>query len=349
MEALEKSINEKLEEVKQEVTDKNYLRAKEYCESVINNLKTKLNTTDQSNKLKFEARKRDFEEELADIKLCIELYAKAKKNIKKIKTPNGITLSYPSPIKLWCDNEIRERLAEKLILPFKFPQLFPNSSGYGPLLLYGPDKNSMRDILKHFTSLVEVLLIRIDSNELLKNAEPYKDLTLVTKLCNEKFPCVILFEDIDAFNSKCMVKDDKRYKRAQCEMLVILSMFSSTKKRPESILFATATSPWLICRQELRRLTILYFVDLPDKGLRQEILKDFLTKHKHNLSEMDTIEVADMTEGYTSEEISNSLCLVYMKVVNKIITKEVLKEVILKAPPQTPVFKVELCRKWKES
>lgn len=170
----------------------------------------------------------------------------------------------------------------------------------GKLLFVGPPgtgKTSVARALSEQLSIpfVEVKLSMITDQYLGETAKNIDRVFLLAKKLN---PCILFIDELD-FVAKARTSDENAaIKRAVNTLLKAIDEISLVE---DGVLLIAATNhPRMLDSAAWRRFDEIVHFPLPDVGMRKSIL-DLVTKSIEG--ELDTKEIAEMTEGYAGSDL----------------------------------------------
>lgn len=139
--------------------------------------------------------------------------------------------------------------------------------------------------------------------------------------------------------------------------LLLMQLSKIFKEKTKLIIIIAATNkPERIDEAFLRpgRFDRIFYIPLPDKNVRKEIIKLQLRDRANQLSEDDITEIAEELDGYSGADIekiiNESAYIAFERFCRKkeevFITKEDIKEVIAKTPKSVPREEIEKIEEW---
>jgi SpoVK/Ycf46/Vps4 family AAA+-type ATPase len=120
------------------------------------------------------------------------------------------------------------------------------------------------------------------------------------------------------------------------------------------VVIAATNKPQMIDTAFLRpgRFDRIFYVGLPDKNAREQIIKLQLRNRAHQIEEGDIIEIAEKLEGYSGADIENIIEEAAFKAFNRResgvarITKEDIVEAIKEIPKSVTSEEVQQIEEW---
>lgn len=173
------------------------------------------------------------------------------------------------------------------------------------ILLLGVQGSGKSLAAKAVAGLWSLPLLRLDFGALYNKyyGESEKNLREALKLADNMAPCVLWLDEIEK-SIAGQNNDDGTSQRVLGSFLTWLS----ERTRP---VFIVATSnnianlPTELIRKG--RLDEIFFVDLPDKKVREDIFAIHLTKRKHDPATFDLPVLAAASEGFSGAEIEQAI------------------------------------------
>ncbi|MBN2843485.1 MAG: AAA family ATPase, partial [Sedimentisphaerales bacterium] len=194
-------------------------------------------------------------------------------------------------------------------------------------------------------------LLRMDPGRLYDSyiGESEKHLRMALKQAESMSPIVLWIDEIEkAFASAASHNTDGGLSR---RMFGSLLTWMQEHDQPV-FLVATANDIGSLPAELLRkgRFDEIFFVDLPDMQVRQEIFAIHLRKRKQNIEQFDLDRLAQITNGFSGAEIEQSIIAGLHEAFDQGIdlNNEILKQIIENSPPLsvTMAEQVEDLRLW---
>lgn len=202
-------------------------------------------------------------------------------------------------LKIICNN-ISEKTKKKMeLLQCELP------SGY---IFYGPPGTGKTLLARAIAGETDRSFISISGSELIGKYAGYgvyhvRDLFEKAK---QNAPCIIFIDEIDAIGGK-RISDNYHTSRNQNQTLNhLLYEMGGFKKNKDIIVIAATNRIETLDSALLRagRFSKKIHIPLPDKGLREEILKFYIKDLKVEKKELDFKDLADKTDGFSGADIS---------------------------------------------
>ncbi len=213
-------------------------------------------------------------------------------------------------------DSVKETVQVKVLLPLKNPDAFEGyvkKSG-GGLLLYGPPGTGKTMIAAAIANEIGAKFCSVKPSDLLHQGAGQSEKAVKALFAQARqFPCaVIYFDEMDSISPK---NTKSQYaKQLRSEFLSQLQGVESYGKDTGNILFliAATNKPWDIDSAFIRpgRFGTRVYVGLPDFEARKYIIDSRINKIRKKGKVMvdeflDTVEVANKTEGFNCSDISN--------------------------------------------
>jgi len=246
--------------------------------------------------------------------------------------------------------ELKAILEMDVINPIMNPVLYARYKVSIPngILFYGPPGCGKTYIARKFSKKIRYNFIEVKPSDTASiyvhgTQEMIRD---VFKKAVEKAPCILFFDEFDAFAPKRGESSTSHHYRS--EVNEFLTQLNECHEREILVIGATNNAK-LIDEAVLRpgRLDIKVFIPPPDFEARMEVFKMYLNERPQE--KLDFKRLAEYTELSSYAEIKNIVELTARKAANsrKKITTDDLIEQILKNPPTLTEESVETMRNLK--
>lgn len=221
----------------------------------------------------------------------------------------------------------KSALREAVILPTKFPQLFAGS-GLKPsagILLYGPPGTGKSLLAKAVASQVDGNFFSVSSSDLMSRwlGESEKLVKTLFQLARDSHkesgkPSIIFVDEIDSLCGTRSEGENDAVRRIKTEFLV---QMQGVGHDDEGILVLGATNiPWGLDSAIRRRFERRIYIPLPDTNTRAQMLRIFLSKATHTLTEDEIRRVAERTEMYSGSDVNVLVRLAMMEPIRTMTT-----------------------------
>ncbi|ADN49467.1 CDC48 family AAA ATPase [Vulcanisaeta distributa] len=210
----------------------------------------------------------------------------------------------------WSDigglEEVKQELREAIEWPLKYPERFRKMGIKPPkgILLFGPPGTGKTLLAKAVATESNANFIAVRGPEILSKwfGESERAIREIFKKARMAAPCVIFFDEIDAIApARGYAEDSPAMDRIVAQLLAEMDGVS----RLDNVVVIAATNrPDIVDPALLRpgRFDRIIYVPPPDLRARFEILK-IHTKNMPLAKDVDLMELAKMTEGYTGADI----------------------------------------------
>jgi len=213
------------------------------------------------------------------------------------------------------------------------------------ILLTGVQGGGKSLAAKAVAGIWGVPLLRLDMATLYNKfyGETERNLRESLKLAEQMSPCILWVDEIE----KSISVDSNDSGTSQRVLGTLLTWMAEQKKS----VFIVATSndisklpPELIRKG---RLDELFFVDLPDSKIRQDIFKIHLQKRNLNPDDFNLEELSVASEGFTGAEIEQAVVSALYSASDGITTIEIINELLNTSPlSQIMDSKISKLRSW---
>lgn len=201
------------------------------------------------------------------------------------------------------------------------------------IMLLGVQGSGKSLAAKATAGTLGVPLLRLDFAALYNKfiGETERNLREALKLADTMSPCVLWIDEIE----KGLSGDDSDNGVSKRVLGTLLTWMAERKTR----VFLVATSndisrlpPELVRKG---RLDEIFFVDLPDQAVRQQIFSIHLSKRGQDANRFDLVRLAEAAEGFSGAEIEQSVvAALYSCAADQcsLSTEPILKEIINTSP-----------------
>ncbi|MDG7057471.1 MAG: AAA family ATPase [Wolbachia endosymbiont of Penenirmus auritus] len=202
-------------------------------------------------------------------------------------------------LKVICNN-IPEKTKKKMeLLQYEPP------SGY---IFDGPPGTGKTLLARAIAGETDKSFISISGSELVGKYASYgvyhvRDLF---KKAKKNAPCVIFIDEIDAIGGERSSGNNSTSKDQNATLDQLLFEMDGFKKNKDILVIAATNRIETLDSALLRpgRLSKKIHIPLPDKGLREEILKFYIRDLKVEKKELDFKDLADKTDGFSGADIN---------------------------------------------
>lgn len=192
-------------------------------------------------------------------------------------------------------------------------------------------------------------LLRLDFGTLYNKyyGETERKIREALKMADMMAPCVLWIDEIEKGLASSDAGDSGTSKR-------VLGTFLTWMAERKTLVFLVATAndiqnlPPELMRKG--RMDEIFFVDLPDEGVRKEILMIHLKKRELNPDNFDLNKIAQACEGFSGSEIEQVIVSGFYSVAGGYmhLTTEILLDEIKKTRPLSVIMSenIEAMREW---
>ena len=223
-------------------------------------------------------------------------------------------------------SSIKQELQEAVEWPLKYQGVFTYADAVPPkgILLYGPPGTGKTLIAKAAANESEANFISIKGPELLSKwvGESEKGVREVFRKARQAAPCIIFFDEVDAIAPRrggSFGGDSHVTERLISQLLTELD---GLEILTNVVVIAATNRPDIIDPALLRpgRFDRLLYVPPPDRDSRLQIIK-IHTKKKPLADDVDTVQLAGGTEGYTGADIASLSSAAVMLALREHVSK----------------------------
>ncbi|XP_054777821.1 suppressor protein of bem1/bed5 double mutants-like isoform X2 [Prosopis cineraria] len=287
---------------------------------------------------------KDTEKQEADGKEDVSPDNKYEKNIRSELIPaREIRVTFSD---IGALDEIKESLQELIMLPLKRPDLFKGGllKPCRGILLFGPPGTGKTMLAKAIANEAGASFINVSMSTITSMwyGEAEKHVRALFSLASKVSPTIIFIDEVDSLlgqRSRCGEHEATRSIKNE----FMTHWDGLLTKQDEQILVLAATNrPFDLDDAIIRRFQRRIMVGLPSVEAREIILKTLLAKE--NTENLDFIELALMTEGYTGSDIQNLCTVAAYRPIRELIKQERLKDMEKnKKDTQGQSLEVALC------
>ncbi len=249
--------------------------------------------------------------------------------------------------------EIKNFVYQRIIAPFE-----DEERAYklglrigGGILLFGPPGTGKTLIASATSKSIQAKFIEITPSVIIGYpGEAEKRIETIFAGLEKEPRAVVFLDEAEWILCKREEQTSSVMQRITPVLLAQLSRIFKEKRRPIIIIAAT-NKPEMIDPAFLRpgRFDKIFFVDLPDKSARVEILRLQLRNRAHNLTDDDLQEIADKLDGYSGADIEgiieNAAFMSFERKDDK-ITKDDVLSLIEHTPPSVSKDEIQIMIDW---
>ncbi|PAV68109.1 hypothetical protein WR25_04971 [Diploscapter pachys] len=199
---------------------------------------------------------------------------------------------------------VKSALNMNIVLPTNFPKLFKDQCRpWKGILLYGPPGTGKSHLVKAIaneaskSTFFSLSASNIVSKWLGQSEQRVRQLFEQAK---EKQPSIIFIDEID---SLCFARSENENDSTCCIKAELMVQMQAIEDDDKVIVVGATSTPWVLDSAFCRRFEKRYYVSLPNKDERTELIRLKLNKKKHNLTEKQIKSIASSTEGYSFHDL----------------------------------------------
>lgn len=224
----------------------------------------------------------------------------------------------------------------------------------GGLLLFGPPGTGKTLISMAIANHIQAKFIDISPSVIIGYpGEAEKRIENIFASLDKEPRAVVFFDEAEWILCKREDQTSSVMQRITPVLLAQLSRICKQKTKPIIVIAAT-NKPEMIDTAFLRpgRFDRIFYIGLPDKNARSEIIKKHLQNREHGLDDSEISEIAEKLEGYSGADIENIveeaafIAFERRQTGDTKISKEDIIEVVKKTPKSVTDEQVEQIKKW---
>jgi transitional endoplasmic reticulum ATPase len=253
-------------------------------------------------------------------------------------------------------DDVKDFIYKRIIAPFEDEET-AYSLGLrigGGMLLFGPPGTGKTLIAEAIAKSIQAKFIEISPSVIVGYpGEAEKRLENIFAALDKEPRAVVFLDEAEWILCK---REDQTSSVMQRITPVLLAQLSRIFKQPKKpiVVIAATNKPQMIDTAFLRpgRFDRIFYIGLPDKNARMQIIKLKLRNRKHKLEEGDIIEIAEKLEGYSGADIENIIEEAAFKAFNRrkigraYITKDDIIETIKKTPKSVTSEELQQLEEW---
>lgn len=219
----------------------------------------------------------------------------------------------------------KDALQEAVTLPTRFPHLFVGERRpWKGILLYGPPGTGKTHLARACAAESDATFMSVSSADLVSKwqGESEKLVRGLFELARQRSPTVIFIDEVDSLCGARNDREGESSRRIKTEFLVQMDGVSQQNggsshpqdaaasgtglaHRATRLLVLGATNePWALDAAIRRRFERRIFIPLPHTAARRQMLRQYIGKTPHSLTEADLHQLAVATDGYSGADIS---------------------------------------------
>ncbi|KAL2342709.1 hypothetical protein Fmac_003994 [Flemingia macrophylla] len=224
--------------------------------------------------------------------------------------------------------ETKESLQELVMLPLRRPDLFTGGllKPCRGILLFGPPGTGKTMLAKAIAKEAGASFINVSMSTITSKwfGEDEKNVRALFTLAAKVSPTIIFVDEVDSMlGQRTRVGEHEAMRKIKNEFMSHWDGLLT--KQGERILVLAATNrPFDLDEAIIRRFERRIMVGLPSVENREKIMRTLLAEEKVD-KELDFMELATMTEGYTGSDLKNLCTTAAYRPVRELIQQERLK------------------------
>jgi len=253
-------------------------------------------------------------------------------------------------------NDVKDFVYQRIIAPFEDEEK-AYSLGLrigGGMLLFGPPGTGKTLIAMSIAKSIQAKFIDISPSVIVGYpGEAEKRLENIFAALDKEPRAVVFLDEAEWILCKREDQTSSVMQRITPVLLAQLSRIFKQKIKPIVVIAAT-NKPQMIDPAFLRpgRFDRIFYIGLPDKNARKDIIKLQLRNRAHQIEDSDIVEIAEKLEGYSGADIENIFEESAFKAFNRRksgatrITKDDIVEVIERTPKSVTPNEEKLFKEW---
>jgi vacuolar protein-sorting-associated protein 4 len=202
--------------------------------------------------------------------------------------------------------DVKHLLQDIILLPQQMPQLFTgNRKVTRSVLLYGPSGTGKTLLAKALASNANYRFYSISSAEIISKyvGESEKNIHLLFETLRKSKPCILFLDEVEAL---CTKREEQHHTKSVQQFLRELDGITGASESMEGVFILACTNlPWSLDDAMLRRFERKVYVPLPMIDTRILLLRHYISKNEHILTDEHFKAIALETSHYSSSDISN--------------------------------------------
>ncbi|RAL46378.1 hypothetical protein DM860_015371 [Cuscuta australis] len=238
--------------------------------------------------------------------------------------PNDIGVTFEDVGSL---DEIKESLQELVMLPLRRPDLF-NGGLLKPcrgILLFGPPGTGKTMMAKAIANEAGASFINVSMSTITSKwfGEDEKNVRALFTLAAKVSPTIIFVDEVDSMlGQRTRAGEHEAMRKIKNEFMTHWDGLL-TKSGERILVLAATNRPFDLDEAIIRRFERRIMVGLPSSESREKILRTLLAKE--NVENIDFMELATMTEGYSGSDLKNLCTTAAYRPVRELIQREIQK------------------------
>lgn len=239
-----------------------------------------------------------------------------------------IELDWLKPFKssiTWADivglDDVKRVIRQSIVYPIRRPDLFPLGWPRA-ILLFGPPGCGKTSVAAAVSNEVNAEFYPIDAPMIMSKwlGESERRVSLIFRYLRKKamanIPVILFIDEVDSLLS---VRSHEVGGETRARNQFLKEMDGLEDKGNDNLplfIIASTNKPWLLDFAFVRRFQKRIFVPLPDFEMRKSLFQFYLSKLNVS-SNIDYIELARLTNGYTSSDIRDVCQSAHLEVISE--------------------------------
>ncbi|KAI8898744.1 P-loop containing nucleoside triphosphate hydrolase protein [Globomyces pollinis-pini] len=206
-------------------------------------------------------------------------------------------------------------IKEAIVFPMKFPHLFKGLlRPWKGILLYGPPGTGKTMLAKAVATECKTTFFNISAASIVSKwrGDSEKLIRVLFELARYHAPSTIFLDELESIMSHRSSDGTEHEGSRRMKTELLIQLDGLAKSDDLVFLLAASNLPWDLDTAMLRRLEKRILIDLPDMTARHSLFKQLLSSHfienNHTSKmELDFVQFAEETEGYSGSDI-NLVC-----------------------------------------
>jgi SpoVK/Ycf46/Vps4 family AAA+-type ATPase len=215
----------------------------------------------------------------------------------------------------WTDiaglEDVKQVLNEMIILPHRRPELFTGlRQPPRGLLLFGPPGNGKTMIAKAVATEANLTFFAISASSLTSKwiGDGEKMVKALFAVARDKQPSFIFIDEIDSILTSRGSEEHESTRRLKTEFLLQFDGATSAGEGDRITVMGATNRPQDLDEAARRRLTKRIYVPLPEPIARKRLIENLIKKENHALDGGDLDSLANVTTGFSGNDLSNLCC-----------------------------------------
>ncbi|XP_062204060.1 uncharacterized protein LOC133906239 isoform X2 [Phragmites australis] len=246
-----------------------------------------------------------------------------KKLLLDVIPPNDIGVTFED---IGALDNVKDTLKELVMLPLQRPEFFSIGLLRKPLkgiLLFGPPGTGKTMLAKAVATEAGANFINVSMSSITSKwlGEAEKYVKAIFSLASKLSPAVIFVDEVDSLLGKRENPGEHEAMRKMKNEFMINWDGLRTKEQERVLVLGATNRPFDIDDAVIRRFPRRLMVSLPDASNREKILKVILSKEELG-SDVDLELLANMTDGYSGNDLKNLCAAAALCPIREIVEKE---------------------------